>query len=325
MRESVEAGGRGGSVASASSPVTTGPRSEVLEARPPSPDAPRPAAAGPPPSGAPRAADVRRRLRGIRPGLVVAWTVIAVVIAWAIVPWLFTGQDPLAGVPAEKLQAPSSAHLFGTDAIGRDLFTRVVHGAVHSLSGAFVAVTVGLVGGTLLGVLAGSLGGAVDAVVMRLVDVLLAIPGLLLALSIIILLGFGTVNAAIAVGVGSVAAFARLSRSEVVRVRQADYVEAAFGSGARLHAVLFRHVLPNSLTAVVGLAALQFGTAILAISTLGFLGYGAPPPTPEWGLLIAEGRNYVATSWWLTVLPGLVVVAVVLSANRISHALGRTR
>lgn len=265
-----------------------------------------------------------QRLR-IRPGLVLAWLVIAVVIAWAVVPWLFTGQDPLAGVPAEKLQAPSAAHLFGTDAIGRDLFTRVVHGAVHSLSGAFVAVTVGLVAGTLLGVVAGSLGGIVDAVVMRLVDVLLAIPGLLLALSIIILLGFGTVNAAIAVGVGSIAAFARLSRSEVVRVRQADYVEAAFGSGARLHGVLFRHVLPNSLTAVVGLAALQFGTAILAISTLGFLGYGAPPPTPEWGLLIAEGRNYVATSWWLTVLPGLVVVVVVLAANRISHALGRTR
>ncbi|MFC9560199.1 ABC transporter permease [Agromyces sp. NPDC056965] len=275
-------------------------------------------------SGAARPA-VARRLRGIRPGLVLAWLVIAVVIAWAIVPWLFTGQDPISGVPAEKLQGPSLVHVFGTDALGRDLFTRVVYGAVHSLSGAFVAVTVGLVGGTLLGVLAGSLGGAVDAIVMRIVDVLLSIPGLLLALSIIILLGFGTVNAAIAVGVGSIAAFARLSRSEVVRVRQSDYVEAAFGSGARLHTVLFRHVLPNSLTSVIGLAALQFGTAILAISTLGFLGYGAPPPTPEWGLLIAEGRNYVATSWWLTVLPGLVVVAVVLSANRISHALGRNR
>ena len=275
--------------------------------------------------GAPRPPVRRRRLRGIRPDLVLAWAVIVVAIAWAIVPWLFTAADPLAGVPAEKLQAPSAAHPFGTDAIGRDLYARVVHGAVHSLSGAFVAVTVGLVGGTLLGVLAGSLGGAVDAVIGRVVDVLLAIPALLLSLSIIILLGFGTVNAAIAVGIGSIAAFARLSRSEVVRVRQADFVEAAFGSGARLPTVLFRHVLPNSLTAVIALAALQFGTAILAISTLGFLGYGAPPPTPEWGLLIAEGRNYVATSWWLTVLPGLVVVVVVVAANRISHALGRNR
>ncbi|PWC03650.1 ABC transporter permease [Agromyces badenianii] len=297
-------------------------KAKGLATRPRSSDAPRPAGATA--TDAPRPA-AGHRLRGIRAGLVLAWLVIAVVIAWAIVPWLFTGQDPISGVPAEKLQAPSLAHLFGTDAIGRDLFTRVVYGAVNSLSGAFVAVTVGLVGGTLLGVLAGSLGGVIDAIVMRVVDVLLSIPGLLLALSIIILLGFGTVTAAIAVGVGSIAAFARLSRSEVVRVRQSDYVEAAFGSGARLHTVLFRHVLPNSLTAVIGLAALQFGAAILAISTLGFLGYGAPPPTPEWGLLIAEGRNYVATSWWLTVLPGLVVVAVVLSANRISHGLGRNR
>ncbi|TYL53122.1 ABC transporter permease [Agromyces mariniharenae] len=276
----------------------------------------------PPSAGATRRT-IRRALR--RPDLVLAWAVIVLTVAWAIVPWLFTAADPLAGVPAEKLQGPSAAHPFGTDAIGRDLYARVVYGAVHSLSGAFVAVTVGLVGGTLLGVLAGSLGGAVDAVIGRVVDVLLAIPALLLSLSIIILLGFGTVNAAIAVGIGSIAAFARLSRSEVVRVRQADFVEAAFGSGARIHTVLFRHVLPNSLTAVIALAALQFGTAILAISTLGFLGYGAPPPTPEWGLLIAEGRNYVATSWWLTVLPGLVVVVVVLAANRISHALGRNR
>jgi peptide/nickel transport system permease protein len=288
------------------------PRPARLEPRPPSADAPR------------RPAWIVR-VRGIRPDLVLAWAVIALAIAWAIAPWLFTAADPLAGVPAEKLQAPSAGHPFGTDAIGRDLYARVVYGAVHSLSGAFVAVTVGLVGGTLLGVLAGSLGGAVDAVIGRVVDVLLAIPALLLSLSIIILLGFGTVNAAIAVGIGSIAAFARLSRAEVVRVRQADFVEAAFGSGARLPAVLFRHVLPNSLTAVIALAALQFGTAILAISTLGFLGYGAPPPTPEWGLLIAEGRNYVATSWWLTVLPGLVVVVVVLAANRISHALGRNR
>jgi len=151
--------------------------------------------------------------------------------------------------------------------------------------------------------------------------VLLSIPGLLLMLSIIILLGFGTVNAAIAVGITSVAAFARLARSEVVRVRASDYVEAAFGSGGTFAAVLWRHVLPNSLTSVFALAALQFGSAILAISTLGFLGYGAPPPTPEWGLLIAEGRNYISTAWWLTTAPGVIVVLVVLSANRISQSL----
>lgn len=262
---------------------------------------------------------------GRRPSwtLVLAIAVIVIAVLWAAVPWLFTSQNPLDGVPADKLLPPSAAHWFGTDAIGRDLYARVVYGAIHSLSGALIAVTVGLAAGTVIGVVAGSVGGVLDDILMRVVDVLLSIPGLLLSLSIIILLGFGTVNAAIAVGVGSVASFARLARSEVVRVRRSDYVEAAFGSGGTFVSVLGRHVLPNSLTAVVGLAALQFGTAILAISTLGFLGYGAPPPTPEWGLLIAEGRNYVSTAWWLTTLPGLVVVLVVLSANRISQSIGR--
>jgi peptide/nickel transport system permease protein len=130
-------------------------------------------------------------------------------------------------------------------------------------------------------------------------------------------------NAAIAVGLTTIGRFARLSRSEVVRVRRTDYVEAAFGSGGSFGAVLWRHILPNSLTSVIALSALQFGTAILWLSTLGFLGYGAPPPTPEWGLLIAEGRNYIATAWWLTTVPGLVVVLVVLSANRIGRSLGR--
>lgn len=265
-----------------------------------------------------------RRRRRLPWGLYLAIAVIALVVLWAVVPGIFAPGDPLQGVPAEKLLPPSAAHWFGTDILGRDLFGRVVHGAVNSLSGALIAVTVGLALGTLIGALAGAVGGVLDDVLMRIVDVLLAFPGLLLSLSVIILLGFGTVNAALAVGLGSVAAFARLMRSEVARVRRTEYVEAAYGSGGTFFAVLRRHVLPNSLTPVLALAALQFGTAILAISTLGFLGYGAPPPTPEWGLLISEGRNYIGTSWWLTALPGLVVVAVVLSANRISHRLGRS-
>jgi peptide/nickel transport system permease protein len=159
---------------------------------------------------------------------------------------------------------------------------------------------------------------------MRLVDSMLAVPSLLLSLSIIVLLGFGTINVAIAVGAVAIARFARLARSEVVRVRRSDYVEAAFGSGGTFWAVLRRHVLPNSLTSVIALAALQFGSAILAISTLGFLGYGAPPPTPEWGLLIAEGRNYLSRAWWLTAAPGVVVVLVVLAADRISKSIQRT-
>lgn len=273
--------------------------------------------------GAPARSAAWHRLRRTPITLALAVAVIAVVALWALAPGWFAGQNPVHGVARQQLLAPDAAHFFGTDGLGRDLYARVVHGAVHSLAGAFVAVAVGLLLGTLTGLLAGAIGGWVDDVLMRLVDVLLAVPALLLSLSIIIILGFGTVNAAIAVGVASVAGFARLVRSEVVRVRRADYVEAAFGSGGRFLPVLWRHVLPNSLTSVIALAALQFGSAILSISTLGFLGYGAPPPTPEWGLLIAEGRNYLSTGWWLTTVPGVVVVLVVLSANRISVAISR--
>lgn len=267
----------------------------------------------------------RFRIPRIQTGLVLSWLVLGIVALWIIAPGLFTSYSSTSGTAKEKLLPPGGAHLLGTDELGRDLFSRIVHGSVHSVSGALVAVAVGLLVGTFLGLLAGSLGGLTDSVVMRLVDVLLSIPGLLLSLSIIIILGFGTVNAAIAVGIGSVASFARLSRSEVMRVRRSDFVEAAFGSGGTYPAVLLRHVLPNSAGPVLALVALQFGSAILAISTLGFLGYGAPPPTPEWGLLIAEGRNYVATSWWLTTFPGLVVVAVVLSTNRISRSIRKVQ
>ncbi len=176
------------------------------------------------------------------------------------------------------------------------------------------------IAGLLLGeLIAGALTGRVESTIMRLVDVLLAIPSLLLQLTVIILLGFGTVNAAVAVGVAAIASFARLARAEVVRVRHSDYVEAARGSGGTFFAVFWRHILPNSLTAVLAFATLQFGQAMLALATLSFLGYGTPPPVPEWGLLIAEGRNYLSTAWWLTTFPGLAVVAVVLAANRLSR------
>lgn len=265
----------------------------------------------------------RREGRGPRV-VVVPWLVLAVALAAALAPGIFTSYDPLAG-SGEALQGPSPAHWFGTDATGRDVFARVVHGAANSLTAALIAVAVGLGAGSLLGLLAGNAGGALDAIIMRAVDVLLAIPSLLLALSIIILLGFGPAQAAVAVGTTSIAAFARLMRSRVLAVRASDYVEAAYAAGGRTLSVVFRHILPGSLTAVLALAALHLGTAILAISTLGFLGYGAPPPTPEWGLMIAEGRDYVATAWWLTTLPGLVVIAVVLAANRLSAHLGRNR
>jgi peptide/nickel transport system permease protein len=269
-----------------------------------------------------RRASVRRRSRPrglLTIGAALATLVVA--MSWAIAPALFAPGDPTAGSLADALQAPSAAHIFGTDPTGRDVYTRVVHGAAYTLFSALCAVTLGMVAGTLLGLLSGAGPHWLDTTVMRLVDVLLSIPGLLLSLSIVILLGFGLFQIAIAVAITSVAAFARLVRGEVLRVRSADFVEAAYASGGRFTGVLFRHILPNSLAPVFAMAALQFGTAILAISALGFLGYGAPPPAPEWGLMIAEGRDYVATAWWLTTIPGVIVVLVVLSTHRLSSAI----
>ncbi|MCQ4118090.1 ABC transporter permease [Rhodococcus tibetensis] len=253
--------------------------------------------------------------------LVASAAVILVAVGFAVAPSVFAGGDPLVGVPAQKLQAPSAAHWFGTDNIGRDMYTRVVHGAGLSLTATLSAVGIAVVVGSLIGLLSGAVGGIVDALLMRLVDVLLSIPALLLSLALVTALGFGTVNVAVAVGVSLIANFARVMRSEVLRVRRSLYVEAAFASGVRWHTVVRRHILRNSYAPVVALAAVEFGMAVLAVSSLSFLGFGAIPPTPEWGSLISEGRNYLATAWWMTTLPGLVIVAVVLSAHRLGHAL----
>lgn len=255
----------------------------------------------------------------LAPGSIIAIVILAIAFLAALFPSLFTSADPYAGTDVALLPPGESGHLMGTDAVGRDLYARIIYGARQSLLGALIAVAVGLVVGTLIGLLAGSLRGAVDSVLMRVVDVLLSIPGILLSLSIIIVLGFGSVQAAVAVGATSVATFARLARSQVISVASSDYIEAAYGAGATHATVLVRHILPNSLTPVIALATLQFGTAILQLSILGFLGYGAPPPTPEWGLIIAEGRDFMATAWWLIILPGIALVAVVMSANRLSQ------
>ncbi|AFU00282.1 ABC transporter permease [Nocardia brasiliensis] len=255
--------------------------------------------------------------------LLLSGVVALLAVGWALFPSVFASGDPLTGVPAQKFQSPSAQHWFGTDNLGRDLYTRMVHGAGLSLTATLAAVGIALVAGSILGLLSGAAGGLVDTVVMRVVDVLLSIPALLLSLALVTALGFGTRNVAIAVGVSLVANFARVLRSEVLRVRQAAFVEAARAGGARWHTVLLRHVLPNSYQPVLALAAVEFGMAVLAVSALSFLGYGAKPPTPEWGSLISEGRNYLATAWWMTTLPGLVIVAVVLAAQRLGRAAGR--
>jgi peptide/nickel transport system permease protein len=254
-----------------------------------------------------------------RPVLTLSVLLLAVVLGWAVWPSLFAGADPLRGVPRDALLPPSAAHWFGTDHLGRDIYTRTVYGTSTSLRATALAVFIALGCGGTIGLLAGFLGGRIDAVLMRAMDILMAIPTLLLSMAIVTVLGFGTVNIAMAVGLSYIATFARLARGEVLRWRGALFVEAAIASGVGTGAVLLRHIVPHAAAPVLSLAALEFGSAVLAVSSLSFLGFGAPPPQPEWGLLISEGRNYMAAAWWYTTMPGLVVAAVVLSANQVAR------
>nr|WP_245545903.1 ABC transporter permease [Nocardia higoensis] len=256
-----------------------------------------------------------------RPGLVLSVGVVVAVVLAAIRPTLFTSRDPLLGVPSEIFRPPSAQHWFGTDELGRDLFARIVHGTALSLQATVIAVAVAFLVGGAIGLVAGFVGGWVDDVLMRIADVLLAIPALFLSLALVTALGYGTVKVAVAVGVAGVAGFARVMRAEVLRLRQAVFVEAAWSSGARWFTVLGRHVLPNSIGPVVVLATLDLGTAVLAVSALSFLGFGAEPPQPEWGMLISSGRNYLANAWWISTFAGLMVALVVVATNRIARAL----
>ena len=216
-----------------------------------------------------------------RPGFSLALLLVLFALASAVAPHLLTSFDPYATSPVDKLRAPNLTHWFGTDELGRDLFTRVVYGASLSMLAASLAVGIALVGGLGLGILSGFAGGRIDSVIMRFVDVLLALPGVLLALAIVTAIGFGTVPVAIAVGVGIIPGFARTTRAEVLRVKTLPYVEAARLGGASWGRTLLLHILPNAWGPVAVLATLDFGAAILATAGLSFLGFGAVPPAAE--------------------------------------------
>lgn len=271
------------------------------------------------------AAPARRRRRRPTVPTLIGGAVVVLALSAAVAPWLFTSVDPQLAVPQDRLLPPGPGHWFGTDQIGRDQFARVVHGAGASLGSAAIAVVIALGAGTALGLLSGFLGGIADAVVMRLLEVVLAVPPLLLALAVVAALGFGTVNVAIAVGLVSTAAFARLVRGEALRIRTAAYVEVSRSAGFGSVGVLVRHVLPNCAAPIVVLATLEFGTALLAISTLSFLGFGTPPPAPEWGSLVSAGRGFLGTAWWMSTMPGLVIAVMTLVVNQLAHAVNGGR
>ncbi|MGW1092699.1 ABC transporter permease [Streptomyces sp. NPDC002596] len=259
------------------------------------------------------------------PGLLASYLWAVVILVAAVHPGLFVSGDPLRQDASQMLLPPSLDHLFGTDDFGRDQFTRTVWGTRLSLRAALIAVLIGLVSGSLIGLVAGALRGKVDSVLMRIIDIMLAVPSLIVSLAIISALGRGTLNIAVAIGINSTAGFARLMRSEVLRVSNATYVEASVFAGHGYVYRLLRHVVPNASRSVLAAATMDIGMAILTVAALSFLGLGAPPPTPEWGLLVAAGRTFIGVQWWLSLLPGLVIVLTVLAVYRIGRSFNRGR
>lgn len=257
-----------------------------------------------------------------QPGFVLALVVLGLSVTAAVWPSVLASHDPLASVPADRLLGPSSAHWFGTDHLGRDVYSRVIHGARLSLVAATLAVIVGVSVGALVGLVSGFVGGRPDFVIMRFVDVLIAVPGILLALIVVASLGFGPLPIAIGVGLGAAGSYARVMRSQVLRVRGEEYVEAARTLGVRGPAIAFQHVLPNAARPIIAMAALELGQAVLGVSALTFLGFGAPPPSPEWGALVAAGRDFLAVNPSMSILPGMVILAVVLAVNHIARSIG---
>lgn len=255
-----------------------------------------------------------------KPFYLIAVLYVGFVVVSAMHPSWFSTGEPFATHPGDASQPPSLDHLFGTDQIGRDLWTRVLYGSALTIKATITAIGIGLVAGLTAGVVSGFVGGWVDAVIMRSVDVLLAIPALLFALAIVTAVGYGTMPVALAVGLGVIPGFARTTRAEVLRVKTLPYVEAARAGGASWLRVLLRHILPNSWGPVLVLAVLDAGVAIIAIASLSFLGFGAPPPSSEWGTLISAGRDFLVTSWWLSLMPGIFVTLLVLSLNHISKS-----
>ncbi|WP_436762810.1 ABC transporter permease [Streptosporangium sp. V21-05] len=255
--------------------------------------------------------------------LVVPLLFLAVAAVAAVAPGLLTGVDPLAADPLHALAGPSAQHWFGTDHLGRDVLSRVVHGAGHSLSIGAAAVLLAAGAGTLLGILAGLSPRYLDELLSRLFDVVATFPELLLALLVIAITGPGTGNVILAIGIAQIPNYARVIRAQTFVVRRSGYVEQAVTLGLARPVLIVRHVLPNVLGPLPVLATIGMGTAIIATSGLSFLGMGPQPPSPEWGSMLSEGRNYLRVAWWTVLFPGLFVTLTVISLTLVGRRLQR--
>jgi len=271
-----------------------------------------------------RLADAARRRLARVPVPVLLSSAFLALLAFAVaLPHAVTPYDPLLSEVAHAMQPPDATHWFGTDRIGRDVLARVVYGARYSLLIGLASMLVSLLIGLVIGLTAGLGRRVVDEAASRVFDVLSAFPPVLLSLFVVSFLGQGIINIAVAVGIAGIPKFGRVLRAQTLVVRRADYVTHAVIFGLSRRAVFWRHVLPNVLAAVPVIATIDVGSAIIAVAGLSFLGLGPQPPTPEWGVMLAEGRDVLRVAWWPSVFPGLAITLTVMAFTTIGKYLSR--
>lgn len=253
-------------------------------------------------------------------GVFGATILLALLLLAVFSPWIAT-HDPLAVEVPARLSPPSGSHWFGTDHLGRDVFSRVVYGSRTSILAGFVATTIALSIGTVLGILGGYFQGAVDNTLMRITDAMLAFPELVLMIAFAAVFGPGLTLAMIAIGIAAVPRVVRLVRGQVLVVRGLEYIEATRALGVRTPGIMARHLLPNVLSPIIVWGSMLVGTAILAEASLSFLGLGTQPPTPSWGSMINQGNQYLRLAPWISLFPGAAIFVTVLAANLLGDAL----
>jgi peptide/nickel transport system permease protein len=262
---------------------------------------------------------VRRLQRN--PGAMLGLVILAALVLAALLAPAISPFDPIKQNATDAMQGPSLKHWLGADQFGRDILSRLLFGARISLRIGLVSVGIAASIGIVLGLLAGFYGGWLDMLISRFIDLLLAFPGILLALVIVTVIGPSLFNVMVAVGISAVPNYARLVRGTVLAARENVYVEAAEAIGARDRTILVKHILPNVLGPVIVLSTLGIAGAILSGAALSFLGLGAQPPTPEWGAVLSDGRNYLRQAWWISTFPGLAIMVTVLSVNLLGDGL----
>ena len=265
---------------------------------------------------------MKKKNRFLQNKTFVVFSVLALCIIFAAIcaQVVTGGVDPLKGSLMDALLPPCKEHIFGTDKMGRDIFTRVIYGARASLTATFGVVALIFLIGSVMGVVSGYFGGVVDAVIMRIADMMLAFPGLVLALAVAGIMGSSIKNAIIAIVVVSWTKYARLARSLVLKIRDRDYVAAAIVTGSKTPYMLLRYMLPNALPTLIITAATDVGSMMLELAAMSFLGFGAKPPAPEWGYMLNEGRACMQTAPWLMIFPGLAIFVVVVVFNMLGDS-----